>query len=116
LIACGTPEEIVASGGTSVVSFRLPEHSAVDALPGLDGPLLPRGAEWQLRTGNPTRALYLLTAWAERQGQVFPVLTVTQPSLEDVYLQLIADEEESGASAVPRPRTSEATPAAVSSS
>ena len=116
LIACGTPEEIVATGGASVVSFRLPEHSAVDDLPGLDGPLVPRGAEWQLRTGNPTRALYLLTAWAERQGRVFPVLTVTQPSLEDVYLQLIADQEESGASAVPRQRTAEATSTEVSSS
>jgi ABC-2 type transport system ATP-binding protein len=120
LIACGTPEEIVATGGTSVVSFRLPENSAVDDLPGLDGPLVPRGAEWQLRTGNPTRALYLLTAWAERQGQAFPVLTVTQPSLEDVYLQLIADEqaveEDSGASAVPRPRMPEPMTAGVSSS
>jgi hypothetical protein len=47
---------------------------------------------------------------------VFPVLTVTQPSLEDVYLQLIADEEDNGASPVARQRTPEATPAAVSSS
>jgi hypothetical protein len=44
------------------------------------------------------------------------VLTVTQPSLEDVYLQLIADEEESGGSAVPRQRRAEATSAGVSSS
>jgi ABC-2 type transport system ATP-binding protein len=116
LIASGTPEEIVATGGASVVSFRLPEHTTVHDLPGLDGPLVPRGAEWQLRTGNPTKALYLLTAWAERHGQVFPVLTVTQPSLEDVYLQLIADEDESDASAVPRQRTPEATPTEVPSS
>jgi ABC-2 type transport system ATP-binding protein len=119
LIACGTPEEIVAIGGASVVSFRLPEHSAVGDLPGLDGPLVPRGAEWQLRTENPTRALYLLTAWAERQGRVFPVLSVTQPSLEDVYLQLIADEqageEDSDTSAVPRQRASEPTTTGVSS-
>lgn len=94
LIACGTPEEIVATGGASVVSFRLPQHSAADDLPELDGALVPRGAEWQLRTGNPTRALYLLTAWAERHGQAFPMLTVTQPSLEDVYLQLIDGEQE----------------------
>ena len=102
LIACGTPEEIVATGGASVVSFRLPDHSSVDDLPGLDGPLVRRGAEWQLRTGNPTRTLYALTSWAERRGDQFPLLTVTQPSLEDVYLQMTADEEERGASSVAR--------------
>ncbi len=95
LIACGTPEDIVTAGGhASVVSFRLPERSVLADLPDLGGALMSRGAEWQLRTANPTRALYLLTSWAEERGQALPTLTVSQPSLEDVYLQLIDDEQE----------------------
>jgi ABC-2 type transport system ATP-binding protein len=91
LIACGTPEEIIASAGDgSVVSFRLPERHRIEELPALGGQLVPRGAEWQLRTSQPTRDLYALTSWAREVHRQFPYLSVTQPSLEDVYLELTA--------------------------
>ena len=116
LIACGTPEEIVAGGGgASVVSWRLPGGSAVSDLPELDGDLAARGAEWQLRTTDPTTALYRLTSWAQQRSGTFPFLTVTQPSLEDVYLDLIADQERGHAPTVPAQRTHERiSPQAVS--
>jgi ABC-2 type transport system ATP-binding protein len=44
-----------------------------------------------LRTGQPTEALFILTSWARRQGRVLGSLTVTRPSLEEVYLQLTDD-------------------------
>ena len=115
LIASGTPEEIVAAaGGTSVVSWRLPAGSSVADLPHLGGGVVARGAEWQLRTDDPTRALYRLTSWAEQRRQAFPFLTVTQPSLEDVYLDLIT-RHDAGAAPVPPQRTpSEPSPSAVS--
>jgi ABC-2 type transport system ATP-binding protein len=94
LIACGTPEEIIATAGEgSVVSFRLPERQDAEQLPALAGMLVRRGAEWQLRTSEPTRDLHALTGWAEELDQPFPYLTVTQPSLEDVYLELTGRRE-----------------------
>ena len=45
-------------------------------------------------SGHPTHALSTLTNWAEQQGIEFPSLTVTRPSLEDTYLELVGDSEE----------------------
>jgi ABC-2 type transport system ATP-binding protein len=91
LVVVGTPAEIVAGAGvTSVVSFRLPEGVAVAEVPDLGGPLVPEGLEWHLRTSTPTPALQRLTTWAEQRGTDLPALTVTRPSLEDVYLDLVS--------------------------
>jgi len=44
-----------------------------------------------VRTKNPTPALHVLTGWALEQGLALDALTVTRPSLEDVYITLTAD-------------------------
>jgi ABC-2 type transport system ATP-binding protein len=91
LVALGAPNEIgVAQGATSLVSFRLPPRVSVSDLPRLDGGLVPDGPGWRLNATTPTTSLNVLTSWARDHGLELPGLTVTRPSLEDVYLQLVA--------------------------
>jgi ABC-2 type transport system ATP-binding protein len=95
LVAMGRPVEI---GGTSRQSsrltFRLPEAVQVAELPDLGAPLVRRGADWQMRTDQPTVALQRLTGWAESHGHDLAELTITRPSLEDVYLDLIGGADQ----------------------
>jgi ABC-2 type transport system ATP-binding protein len=46
----------------------------------------------EIRTENPTAVVHELTTWALEQDFVFELLEVTQPSLEDVYLDLTGGE------------------------
>jgi ABC-2 type transport system ATP-binding protein len=95
LVSMGRPVEI---GGTarqsSQLTFRLPEAVSVADLPDLGGELVRRGAEWQLRTTEPTAVLHRLTGWADAHGHDLAELTITRPSLEDVYLDLIGGVDE----------------------
>jgi ABC-2 type transport system ATP-binding protein len=93
IVAEGTPESL---GGRdvaeAVISFRLPvELSLADLPSGL--PATPQLQEnhVMLRTTSPTAALNLLTGWAVGRGEELEALTVTRPSLEDIYLQLTGD-------------------------
>jgi ABC-2 type transport system ATP-binding protein len=84
LIADGTADTLGRDHAT-VVSFLLPE--------GLDVPELPAGAERRgravtFRTSTPTRDLAPLLSWASVRGAELERLTVSRPTLEDVYLQL----------------------------
>ena len=72
VIAEGTPDSLVG-GGESIVSYRA------------DGRIV------RFTTTTPTQDLApILTAAAER-GEELEGLTVTRPSLEDVYLELTED-------------------------
>jgi ABC-2 type transport system ATP-binding protein len=84
LIADGTADTLGGDHAT-VVSFRLPEA--------LDVPELPAGAARRgravtFRTATPTRDLAPLLSWASVRGSELEALTVSRPTLEDVYLQL----------------------------
>jgi ABC-2 type transport system ATP-binding protein len=83
VIAEGTPDTL-GRDGVTVVSFRAPA--------GFAGPL-PDGAETdrglvRFRTHAPTRDLAPLLAWAAQRDVELEGLTVTRPTLEDVYLEL----------------------------
>ena len=45
-------------------------------------------------TADPTRTLYELTSWALDHDVRLENLSVNQPSLEDVYLELVGEESE----------------------
>ena len=47
----------------------------------------------ELETDDPTTVLHELTAVALQQGTRLQALTVTRPTLEDVYLELTADHD-----------------------
>jgi ABC-2 type transport system ATP-binding protein len=83
IIAEGTPDTLGRDGET-VVSLKLPQ---------LEGAPLPAGAEIdrghaRFLTHTPTRDLAPLFAWASERDVELEGLTVTRPTLEDVYLEL----------------------------
>jgi ABC-2 type transport system ATP-binding protein len=95
IVAEGSPDSL---GGRdlaeAVISFRLPAGVSLADLPaGL--PSQPRLEEDHVlvRTQAPTVALNLLTGWAVGRGEELEALTVTRPSLEDIYLQLTGDAD-----------------------
>ncbi len=90
IVAEGTPETLAGRDhGAALVRFRMPAN--------LDPSELPLPAETALervnglvsfRTPAPTRTLAPLLTWAAARDIELEGLTVTRPSLEDVYLQL----------------------------
>jgi ABC-2 type transport system ATP-binding protein len=89
IVAEGPPAMLAGRDhGEAIVRFRLPE------LDGIRVPL-PTYAEIDassgvvtFKTDSPTHDLAPLVAWAGARGQELDGLTVTRPSLEDVYLEL----------------------------
>ena len=73
--------------GLALVAFRVPADTSVDELPLPDGTDTTNG-RISFSTATPTRDLAPLMAWASRQGVELEGLTVTRPTLEDVYLEL----------------------------
>ncbi len=90
IVAEGTPDELRAGRAETVISFRFAGSSS-------DLPPVAAGATFEngravLLTTDPTTALHELTGWAKGHGDALEGLTVTPPSLEDVYLGLTGDE------------------------
>jgi ABC-2 type transport system ATP-binding protein len=54
------------------------------------------GEEILVRTGEPTRVLHELTSEAVARGEELERLEVRRPTLEEVYLALVEDEEQPG--------------------
>jgi ABC-2 type transport system ATP-binding protein len=89
IVAEGPPSTLAGrERGEAVIRFRLPpgkgELDFPLALPGLS---VDEGAV-TIATPEPTRALHAVTSWAMERGVELEGITVTRPSLEDVYLQL----------------------------
>ena len=93
LIAEGAPSELISTDTATRVSFELPDGTSVDEL----DTVLPAetsvvGARVEFSTRTPTAAVAALTGWAAARGIELPELSVTRPTLEDVFLELVADE------------------------
>ncbi|MEU5261980.1 ABC transporter ATP-binding protein [Amycolatopsis sp. NPDC021455] len=90
LIAESTPSTLGRRDvADTVISFRPWDATALP-----DGPWRPPeqyGDRLVLHTDRPTEALLTLTSWAVERDRNLGGLTVTRPSLEDVYLQLTDD-------------------------
>ena len=87
VIADGTPDAL-GDDDAALVRFELPGD--------LEAPDLPAGAERRgrvvsFRTLTPTHDLAPLLSWASVRGIELEGLTVSRPTLEDVYLQLTED-------------------------
>ena len=92
LVAEGTPDELVAGIGGTVVSFALPPGVAVTDLPDLGSPPVVDGGRVELATDSPTADLHHLTGWAMERGIALDDLRVVRPTLEDAFLQLSVPE------------------------
>jgi ABC-2 type transport system ATP-binding protein len=92
LVAEGTPAELTAGRGDTVVTF------VVDA-PVVDmSSVVPRhatvsGARVEFTTADPTRDVHAVTSWAIEHGVRLEALSVSRPTLEDVFLGLAGRDE-----------------------
>ena len=97
IVARGTPDTI---GGRAQAKTEIRFAAAGVALDDLPlRPVRTVGATVEIRSDLPTQDLHTLTSWAVARGIELEGLTVTRPSLEDVYLELTGDEN--SAAAVP---------------
>lgn len=91
IVAEGTPESL---GGretaATVVSFQTNDMS-LDGLP-VDDVSLAENGRVSLRTTTPTQTVHEITGWAIARNLELGDLTITRPSLEDVYLALTEDD------------------------
>jgi ABC-2 type transport system ATP-binding protein len=89
LVAEGTPEELIGGSGTTRVRFELPATATaadVDAAVPADVSITDGHVEFA--TTNPTADVHSVTGWALERGIELTGLSVTRPSLEDVFLSL----------------------------
>ncbi|HZN19813.1 MAG TPA: ABC transporter ATP-binding protein [Micromonosporaceae bacterium] len=95
LVALGRPGELGAGrGAVSTLRFRLPAGASAATLPALSAPLRVTDGSVEVRTAAPPRDTYTLTGWALERGLDLPALTVTRPTLEEVYLRLVGSTAE----------------------
>jgi ABC-2 type transport system ATP-binding protein len=90
VIADGTPDTLGrGANDAALVAFRVPYGVAAHALPFPDGVEVERRERHvSFRTHTPTRDLAPLLGWAAEADIELEALTVSRPTLEDVYLQL----------------------------
>jgi ABC-2 type transport system ATP-binding protein len=92
IVAEGTPGTLGGRDRMQTrIRFRAPDAQSPPAGLG-DTTALPDGT-LEIRADAPTQIVHDLTGWALDRGFVFDLLEVTQPSLEDVYLDLTGGEE-----------------------
>jgi ABC-2 type transport system ATP-binding protein len=92
IVAEGTPGTLGGRDRMQTrIRFRVPDGRP--SPPDLGGAAVHADGSVEIRTEDPTRTVHDLTAWALGQGFVFDLLEVTQPSLEDVYIDLTGGEE-----------------------
>ena len=91
IVAEGTPRTI-AGRDRMQTRLRFLVPAGAPAPPEQGQVALPDGS-FELRTDDATRSAHQLTGWAIEHGFSFDVFEVTQPSLEDVYIDLTGGEE-----------------------
>jgi ABC-2 type transport system ATP-binding protein len=76
IVRLGTPAELIGAGGTAEIRFNRDGKRIV------------------IETDEPTRVLHELTSKALAEGTELEQLEVLRPTLEDVYLELMAEAEQ----------------------
>ena len=89
IVACAPPSQLLGSE-MSTIRFRLPAGTGRAELPALVAAVVEVDENIAVvNTARPTALLAELTGWASQRGIELAELTVSPPSLEDAYLQLI---------------------------
>jgi len=92
IVAEGPPAQLMAQDSSLVIAFRLPTGTDVGSLPVLSSGRRVDGASVTWETSRPTADLLTLTGWAGARGLELADLTLSRPTLEDVYLTLTGDD------------------------
>ncbi len=98
IVADGTPAELRRSVQSDTkIAFDLPrlDEPLVELLEPLTGQGKGRGRQVEILTPAPTSDLAHVANWAVQRGIELDGLTVESADLEDVYLSLVGDDEES---------------------
>jgi ABC-2 type transport system ATP-binding protein len=91
IVAQAAPDELVRrSTGQAVISFTIPADVPLADLPAT--PSHRNGETIEFSSDAPTRLVHELTGWAIRHDLELDHLTISRPSLEDVYLELTKAE------------------------
>ncbi len=97
IVAEGSPASLGGRDTAAVrIRFRPPDGRALPPVGAGARPDPEHPGYVVLETAEPTRVLHALTGWAIDQGVELIGLTVTRPSLEDVYLELTEDSASDG--------------------
>lgn len=93
-VAEGTPAMLAAASGSTTIRFQLPP--AVDAveLAGVAGAGLHSGPGGLVTIASdaPTLTLHRITGWAIERGVELSGLSVTRPTLEDMFLSIAHED------------------------
>ncbi len=91
----GSPQEIAGAGGATLIRVRLPDGSATP--PESLGALAAGGqGTFEIQTTTPTAILHQLTAWAVDADIEFEEISVTRPSLEDIFIEVTSSNGQGG--------------------
>ena len=94
IVAQGSPESLTRRSATSSIRWRTDRPDEVPA--SVRHQARREGESFLVTTNDPTRVVYELTRWAVDEGGDLQDLSVTRPSLEDVYLEITGATSESG--------------------
>jgi ABC-2 type transport system ATP-binding protein len=92
IVAEGTPATLGGRAGAAAqITFTLPPETSATELPRSAAVVEhAHGMQVRLRSERPLADVAALAAWAAERRIDLPDLQVTRPSLEDIYLQLVA--------------------------
>lgn len=90
IVAEGTPESLGGRETSATVITFQSTGSSLEGLP-VDGAVVSKNGRVTATSDSPTRTVHDITGWAIERGIELIDLTISRPSLEDVYIQLTED-------------------------
>ncbi len=94
IVAEGAPGELALRDRATTVRFTLPEGAPTP--PASLQAEVSEGSAYTLSTDSPTQTLHALTTWAVEHGVELADLTISRPTLEDLFIELVEESEGSG--------------------
>ena len=94
IIAEGAPRQLISADPLATIRFLFPD-TVPDLLTGVEGTISRDGRLVSIKTLTPTAVLHELTHRAHGQDIELAELTVSGSTLEDAYLRLVDDSDES---------------------
>jgi len=92
IVAEGTPESLGGrESAATVIAFNLDDQS-LEGFPMADVDVAENG-RITLRSSTPTRTVHDITGWAVGRNIELADLSISRPSLEDIYLELTGEVE-----------------------